>query len=72
MQSLAVTAIASGVNIKHSIALCGHGNFTMSGAKTARVARVGQVKTERRRGANLIESPVVFTLNSGYYRRWRL
>ena len=44
----------------------------MSGAKTARVARVGQVKTERRKGANLMESPVVFTLNSGYYRRWRL
>ena len=58
----------------HSTALCGHGNFTMNGAKTARVARNGLdlTKTERRRRRpRLMRSPV-FTLNCGYYRRWRL
>ena len=54
-----------------SSALCGHANFTMNGAKTARVPRVGLTGKERRRRPRLMESQV-FTLNSGFYRRWRL
>ena len=54
-----------------SSALCGHANFTMNGAKTARVPRVGLTGKERRRRPRLMEAQV-FTLNSGFYRRWRL
>ena len=40
----------------------------MNGAKTA---RVGLTRRERRTRPGQMERPV-FTLNSGYFRRWRL
>ena len=40
----------------------------MNGAKTA---RVGLTRRERKTRPGQMERPV-FTLNSGYFRRWRL
>ena len=44
----------------------------MNGAKTARVARLGLRKTERRRRRPGQRQSPAFTLNSGNCRRWRL